>query len=273
MSPGKAVLASLLVVAAASPAAQADVGETPAPSPPQETAIAPPERTFLFTYDPSLPAQGHLVVSAGMGNVSRTGEERPVGAGEIMPAVGVEVGVVSRLSLYVDSAFTVWPQGTKGVSPFSVEAGPRILLTDPHSREFFVTLVPAWALDFWGNSALQLTAAFAWNYRILRVAASATASHTFQTGADPADVQATIGASVRLPLGFLVGLEGVVTDLEEIATPADEGGPSAFAGPTLGWSWEHRFQVVAGPAYGRAPSYTGDARTGLLARLAASAQF
>jgi hypothetical protein len=203
-----------------------------------------------------------------MGNVTRTGEQRPVGAGEIMPTVGAEVGILSRLSFYAEATGSVWAPGTRNVSPLSVEAGPRILLTDPRSRSFFLTLIPAYSLDFYGNSTFVLTAAFAWSYRILRVAASATASHTFQPGADPADLQATAGASVQLPLGFLAGVEGVVTDLEEIGTPGAEGGSSVFAGPTLGWGWLHRFQIVAGPAYGFGPNYTG-----LLVRAAASAQF
>jgi hypothetical protein len=93
-------------------------------------------------------------------------------------------------------------------------------------------------------------------------------SHTFQSDADAVDVFATAGASVRLPVGFRVGVEGVFSDLEELANPEAEGGASAFAGPTVGWEWNHRFQIVAGPAYGAGPNYTG-----LLGRVAASAQF
>jgi hypothetical protein len=223
---------------------------------------------FLFTDDPSIPAPGHVVVSAGVGSVTRTGEERPVGAGDAIPTTGAEIGILRRLSFAVDAGFVFWKPGSGNGSPVTVEAGPRILLTSPESRSLFFTLAPAYGLDFYGHSEILLNAAFAWTRGILRLAASATISHTFQDDADPLDVQASLGASVGLPLGFRVGLEGVVTDLEEIAGSEAEGGASAFAGPTLGWSWGHLFQIVAGPAYGFGPSYSG-----FLARAAASAQF
>jgi hypothetical protein len=45
----------------------------------------------------------------------------------------------------------------------------------------------------------------------------------------------------------------VATDLEEMAEPGAEGGPGAFAGPTIGWEWTHFLQLVAGPAFGVGP--------------------
>jgi hypothetical protein len=78
-----------------------------------------------------------------------------------------------------------------------------------------------------------------------------------------------VGAVIKLPLGFLVGVEGVVTDLEEIATAGAEGGSSAYAGPTVGWEWNHRFQVAFGPAYGGGPNYY----EGFIYRGTASARF
>jgi hypothetical protein len=187
-----------------------------------------------------------------------------------MPTLGAEIGVVPRLSFYVDTSVVFWGQPLKGNSPVSVEAGPRILLTDPRSRELLLTIEPAYGLNFTGNSTLLINVAFAWQTGILRLAASAIISHTFQSDADPADVQASAGASVSLPFGLLAGLEGVVTDLEEVGSPEAEGGASAFVGPTIGWGfgWEHRLQIVAGPAYGFGPNYSG-----FLGRASASAQF
>jgi hypothetical protein len=229
---------------------------------------APAERGFLFTPDPSLPAPGHVIVSAGIGSVTRTGEERPVGASDAIPTTGAEIGILRRVSFAVDTGFVFWKPGSGNGSPVTVEAGPRILLTSPESQNVFLTLAPTYGLDFYGHSEILLSAAFAWTSGIFRLAASALVSHTFQSDADPLDVQASLGATVGLPLGFRVGLEGVVTDLEEIAGAEAEGGSSAFAGPTLGWSWKHVFQIVAGPAYGFGPNYSG-----FLARAAASAQF
>jgi hypothetical protein len=230
---------------------------------------APPaERPFLFTPDPSLAAPLHVIVSAGMGNVTRTGEERPVGAGDIIPTLGAELGVLPRLSFYVDTGAVFWSAGTRYVSPVTLQAGGRILLTNPHNASFLLTLQPSYGLDFYGNNTALLNVAFAWNTELVRVAASGTVSHTFQSDADPVDVEASLGAALTIPLGFRVGLEGVVTDLEEIADAEAEGGSSAYAGPTVGWEWEHRFQIVAGPAYGVGPNYSG-----FMGRVAASAQF
>jgi hypothetical protein len=82
--------------------------------------------------------------------------------------------------------------------------------------------------------------------------ASFMGSHTLQTGSDPVDLQATLGATYGLPLGFKIGAEAVISDLEEIVTPGAEGGSSAFAGPSVGWQWD-RIQVVCGPAFGVTP--------------------
>ncbi len=231
--------------------------------------IPPAERPFLFTTDPSLPAPGHVIVSVGMGNITQnTGEERPIGSGSVLPTAGVEVGLLDRLSFFVDTGYVFWSSGTTNVSPVTLDVGAHILLTNPTSKEFHLALKASYGLDFYGNSTLLMNAALAWNSGILRVVASGLASHTFQSDADSVDVTATVGASVKLPLGFLVGAEGVVTDLEEIANPEAEGGASAFAGPTVGWEWNHFFQVVAGPGFGGGPNYSGT-----LFRLAASAQF
>jgi hypothetical protein len=212
------------------------------------------ERPFLFTVDPSLPAPFHAVLTAGMGNVTKTGEERPVGAGQIVPTLGVEYGLLSRLSLYAEGGVAFVQAGNPGQlsSPVIFEGGAHILLTDPSSRTWRVSLRPEYFYDFDGSSTLSLTATGAWYYRKVRVVASFQASHTFQTDADGVDLQATLGALYELPYGFRVGLEGVVSDLEEIVTPAAEGGSSAFAGPTVGWEYG-RFQIVAGPAFGVTP--------------------
>ncbi|HTO42503.1 MAG TPA: hypothetical protein VML56_00340, partial [Burkholderiales bacterium] len=139
----------------------------------------------------------------------------------------------------------------------SFEGGIHVLLTDPTSRTWRFSLRPSYSYDFNGASTINLTATGAWNRQRFRVAASVTGSHTFRTDADELDVQATLGATYSLPLGFRVGLEGVVADLEESASPGAEGGLSAFAGPTMGWEWS-RFQIVAGPAFGIAPGSTRD---------------
>jgi hypothetical protein len=258
----------------AQPAAAPDPQLQPTPEAsasltPPAPAIPPPERPFVFTTDPSLPEPGHVIVSVGLGNVTKTGEERPAGPGStIIPTAGVEVGALSRLSAYLDTGIVFWA-GAPNTSPVTLDTGVRILLTSPTSQHFHLVLQPSYGLDYLGNSTALLNATFAYNYGILRTIVSATASHTFQSGADPVDVEATAGAVVKLPYGFLVGAEAVVTDLEEIASAEDEGGSSAYAGPTVGWEWNHRFQITFGPAYGGGPNYY----QGFVFRGAASAHF
>ena len=162
-------------------------------------AAPPPERAYLYTLDPSLPAPGHVIVSAGMGNVTRTGEERPSGAGEIIPTAGIEVGALPRLSFYVDTGAIFWSSGTRFVSPVTLQTGARILLTPPGETAVLLTLEPSYGLDFYGNNTALLSASFAWNVDRLRLAASGTMSHTFQGGAEPVDVEASVGATVRIP--------------------------------------------------------------------------
>jgi hypothetical protein len=233
-------------------------------------AANPPERPFLFNVDPSLPAPGDVLVTAGMGNVTRTGEERPIGAGQLIPTLGAEVGLLSRLSVYADGGVAFAAPGASLPSPVTLEAGAHVLLTDPASRNLRFAIQASYGFDFTGASSLKFNATLAWNYRILRVIASVTGSHTFQPDADPIDLAASLGASVQLPAGFRAGAEFVATDMEEIADPGAEGGPAAFAGPTAGWEWKDRLQLVAGPAIGVGP---GTRNAALFGRAAATVRF
>lgn len=230
-----------------------------------------PERGLLFAVEPSVPDPLHGLVSVGMGNVARTGEERPVGSGPVFPTLGAEVGLLSRLSVYADGGAVVIQSGNPGqlASPFILDTGFHVLLTDPTSRMWRLSLRPSYSYDVTAASTLNLTATLGWYYENVRIVSSFQGSHTLQPGADAIDLQTTLGASYSLPLGFRVGVEGVVSDLEEIVTPGAEGGSSAFAGPTAGWEGE-RFQVVAGPAFGVTPGALNDAflfRAAIVVRL------
>jgi hypothetical protein len=263
--------------AAPAPASEPQAQPTPevsANATPAGPAIPPPERPFVFTTDPSLPEPGHVIVSAGLGNVTKTGEERPSGPGStLIPTAGVEVGALSRMSVYLDTGFVFWA-GAANTSPVTLDTGVRVLLTNPTSQSFHLILQPSYGLDYNGNSTVLLNSTFAYNYSFFRAVASMTISHTFQSDADPFDLEATVGAVAKVSLGasagnLLFGVEGVVTDLEEIATAGAEGGSSAYAGPTVGWEWNHRFQISFGPAYGGGPNYY----QGFVFRGAASAHF
>lgn len=238
----------------------------PAPAPPPDVAVDgnptrpnPPERGFLFAVEPSVPDQWHAVVGMGVGNVSRTGEERPVGAAQGFPTLGAEVGILSRVSLYAEGGAVVIQDGNPGglASPFILDTGVHILLTNPNSRMWRLSLRPSASYDVTGAWTSNVTATLGWYYQNFRVVGSAMGSHTFQEGADDVDLQATLGATYALPLGFRVGVEGVVSDLEEVFGTGAEGGASAFAGPTAGWEWG-RVQLVAGPAFGVTPGALTD---------------
>jgi hypothetical protein len=246
----------------ATPEATEGASTNPTPDAPLtdgSTRSNPPERGFLFAVEPSVPDPGHAVVSLGMGNVARTGEERPVGSGQVFPTLGGEVGLLSRLSLYAEGGVVVIQDGNPGQlsSPFMLDTGAHILLTDPNSRMWRLSVRPSVSYDVTGAWTGNFTGTLAWNYQSFRVATSVMGSHTFQNGSDPVDLQATLGATYALPLGFRVGVEGVVSDLEELMQPGAEGGASAFAGPTAGWAWG-RVQLVAGPAFGITPGALSD---------------
>src|SRR5580658_10102766 len=150
---------TLLAVGSLSQTALADAApETNAPAPPEPITSPPtepatdttisdakpnvPERGFLFVVEPSVPDPLHAVVSVGMGNVARTGEERPVGSGPVFPTLGAEVGLLPRLSVYAEGGAVVIQSGNPGqlASPFILDAGFHVLLTDPTSRMWRLSL-------------------------------------------------------------------------------------------------------------------------------------
>jgi hypothetical protein len=263
--PGRhALLAVLLAMSAGVAQARAEEEVTPEAAaqaqPAGQQPSNPAERGFLFTVDPSLPAPGHVAATAGMGNVTRSSEERPVGAGQLVPTLGAELALLPRLSVYAEGGAAFVQAGNPGQihSPFLFEAGAHILLTNPTSQTWQLSLRPSYGYDFTGTSFFTLVATGGFSAGGFRVVASLQGSHTFESEADPLDVQATAGATYALPYGLRAGIEGVVADLEEIADRGAEGGVSAFAGPTLGWELG-RFQVVAGPAFGVTPGALHDA--------------
>ena len=99
------------------------------------TGFNVPERGFLFAVEPSLPDPFHVVLTGGLGNVSRTGEERPVGSGKAFPTLGVEAGLLSRLSVYAEGGVVVIEPGNPGqlASPFILDTGFHILSQTPRA--------------------------------------------------------------------------------------------------------------------------------------------
>jgi hypothetical protein len=252
LAGGSVVFAAVVLVAAATAPAQEAI-----PLPEASTSIVDqvrPEpgldRPFLFVVDPSLPAPGHVIASAGLGNVARTGEVRPIGAGQLIPTAGFEVGALSRLSVYGEAEFAFDSAGSAPPANAGFEVGTHVLLTDPRSRNFRAAMQASFGRDLSAMSKVLVNATAAWDIERLRVAASLTGFHDFGTGTDPIDLNGAVAASYLLPASFRLGAELAAQDLEEIGAAKAEGGTSAFVGPSLGYELAQRFQVVAGPAFG-----------------------
>ena len=216
---------------------------------------------FLYMRDPSIPAPGQVAVTLGVGNVTRSGEERPAGAGPIVPTLGAEIGIVGRLSLFTDVGLESAP-GVEA-SPLTADAGLHLIVSDPDARDLRLAVEASIGREL-GASVTRVAATVAWRRDLVLVAASLVLSHSFQPGADALDLGGTFAATLALPHGFRVGGELVVSDLEELVDPEDEGGASAFAGPTLGWARGTAFEIVGGPAFGLGPGTAGLLALGLI---------
>lgn len=247
---------ALLALCALSGVALADdTSPTPdVPPPPSTPPVRSPERGFLFAVEPVLPDPGHVVLTEGVGNISRTGEARPAGAGTMFPTVGAEVGLLPRLSLFAEGGAVFIQTGNPGglAQPFLAEGGAHILITAPGSRTWQLAVRPSYSVDFNDQSTVNLAGTLGWRYGNFKAVSSFMASHTFRNEhsdpddpPDAVDLQATLGATYGLPWGFRLGVEGVWEDIEETGKRGAEGGTSGFVGPTAGWGWD-RLQLVAG---------------------------
>ena len=242
------VLGTGIVLGMAAPARAAPDTVFATVSAPTVTA-PPPERPFLFIEDPSLPQPGHVLFSGGLGNVTQSGELRPVGGGPLVPNAGAEVGISPRVSVFARGDASFNGGGQNSQTRLGFEAGAHLLLTQPGvSRPLRLALQGGLGRDVNGAAVARLAAVGSWDQGPVRLAASVTASHDFNGAADGVDVTGALAASLRVRGGFRAGAELVVQDLEESFGPAKEGGATGFAGPTLGWEWRHSLQFVAGPA-------------------------
>jgi hypothetical protein len=225
-------------------------------------------RPYLFFTDPSLPAPAHVIVGVGLGSISQTGEARPVGAGPLIPTFSAEVGLLSRLSLFVGGEVVFNAAGQTTQTNFGFEAGAHILLTDPRSQDIRIALQAAAGSDLSGQFNMQLNVAAVWDIQRLRLGASLSGAHDFVEDADALDVNGVLAVSYLLPFDLRLGVESIAQDMEEIFNAEAEGGATVYVGPTLGWELAHRFEIVVGPMFG---CTTGSSQ--VLARGAASILF
>jgi hypothetical protein len=225
-------------------------------------------RPYLFFTDPSLPAPLHVILGVGLGSLTHTGEDRPAGAGPLLPTFNAEIGLLPRLSIYAQGELAYNEPGQAADTNFGVVVGAHILLTDPRSQNVRVALQAAGGTDFSGQFNILLNVAAAWDIEHLRLAASLTGSHYFTDESDALDVNGTLAVSYLLPLDFRLGVESIAQDMEELFQAGAETGTTVYVGPTVGWELAHRFEIVIGPMFG---CTTGSAS--VLARGAASVLF
>ena len=105
-----------------------------------------PAVPVLHRPEPPRPAARHRGGRSGQ-HLGWTGEARPVGAGPLIPTFSAEVGLSSRLSLFVGGEVAYNAPGETTQTNFAFTAGAHILLTDPRSHDFRVALQAAAGSD------------------------------------------------------------------------------------------------------------------------------
>jgi hypothetical protein len=216
------------------------------------------ERPFLYASDPGLPPPFHSTFGTSTSYSSSGAALRPLGASfdrqGLVQSIGAEVAVAQRLSLAAAGYLT--PSVADGsLSQFAVQAGARVLLTDPRARGVKLTLSAGALRDFrpdWGGYA-ELSGSR--DLGALRLAATAHAEKMFGPGRDAIDVYGVVGASYRVLSGFRLGVEYVAQDLEEGFDAAGaEGGMRQFVGPNASINLDPRWILTGGPALGIGPN-------------------
>jgi hypothetical protein len=215
------------------------------------------ERPFLYLSDPGLPPPLHATFGTSTSYSSSGAALRPLGARfdrqGLVQSVGAEVAVAARLSLAANG-FIASQANDGTASQVAVQAGARVLLTDPRARQVRLTLAAGALRDFrpdWGGYA-ELSGST--DLGALRFAATAHAEKMFGPSRDAIDLYGVLGASLRVLPGFRLGVEYVAQDIEEAFGTGDEGGPRQFVGPNASFNLDPRWVLSGGPALGIGPS-------------------
>lgn len=227
---------------------------------------APLEQPWLYMQDTRLPAPKQLVAGYALAFSSSAGAIRPVPGHfdqeGVVHTIGLQAGVVPRLTLY-GTALVAQPIGHSDVGSVAVQAGARVLFTDPRAQHLRVMGEVAFLREFGADLGVVAQLTGSYDVGRVRLATTVHAEHLFARGRDPIDLYAVVGASVKLHRIVRVGAEYVVQDLEEAGDDHAEGGVRHYIGPDVALAlFRNHLLVTAGSAVqlARAP--------GVLARAA-----
>ncbi len=284
-APLLAFLLPVLVIAASAAPARADDGSLPdQPKPDDAASKHAIDRTWLYADDARVPAPMTVIA---MTNLSYTG----VGASPTrvdspypntyngfagntaqpgaMIGVGGEVGLLPRLSIVAMGQMGFGGENNVPSPSAGAIAGLRLQLLPPEWQHTHLVVSGGYLREAWagpvfdddtgkwlpgapnGDNGAWVQAAFSGDIQRLRVASTIHGEHVFWNGRDPLDVMVSLGASYRVAGAFRLGAEYVGQDLEEVVSPAAEGGARHFVGPTASLQLlQDRLTMVAGPAVG-----------------------
>lgn len=278
-------LLPVLVIAASTAPARADDGSLPdQPKPDDAASKHAIDCTWLYGDDARVPAPMTVIA---MTNLSYTG----VGASPTrvdspypntyngfagntaqpgaMIGVGGEVGLLPRLSVVAMGQMGFGGEDNVPSPSAGAIAGLRLQLLPSEWQHTHLVVSGGYLREAWsgpvfnddtgkwlpgapnGDNGAWVQAAFSGDIQRLRLATTFHGEHVFWNGRDPLDVMVSLGASYRVAGAFRLGAEYVGQDLEEIASPAAEGGARHFVGPTASLQLlQDRLTMVAGPAVG-----------------------
>lgn len=215
---------------------------------------APVERPFLYLVDPTLPRPMHVIAGYSAGYASSSAATRPLAAtahrGGLVNELRLEGGLHERVAPFATGMLAP-PHAGERSARAALQAGLRVLVTDPASRGFRLALSAAYLRDFQSASGGFARATASYEVGRLRLASMLHTERTFADESDPIDFYAVAGASYRVLDSLRVGAEYVAQDIEGAWEHNEaEGGIRHFAGADLAWSYNDRLLLTAGPAFG-----------------------
>ncbi len=232
----------------------------------QTRAPARVERPFLYLVDPTLPRPMHVIASYSAGYSSADAATRPLaateGRGGLVNELRLEGGLHERLAPFVTGMLAPPTAGEQSART-ALQAGFRVLVTDPSSQGFRLALSAAYDRDFRSTNGAFARVTASYDVGRLRLASMVHTEKMFSADRDQIDLYAVAGTSYRVLDSLRVGAEYVAQDIEGAWEAHEtEGGIRHFVGADLAWSFEQRLLLTAGPAFGlgsRSPRLLGRA--------------
>jgi hypothetical protein len=226
------------------------------------------DQPFLYLTDPHDLAARQARAGYALAFSSSAGAIRPIpghfDAEGVVHSLSLDAGLTSRWGLF-GSAMIAQAIGHTEVGSVAVQAGARVLLTNPRNPHFSLALRGGLLLEFSNDLGAvgELTAAY--DLGRLRLAASLHAEHIFASRRDPIDVYAVAGASVRVASMVRLGAEYVVQDLEAaFENDEAEGGARHYLGPDVALALFHARVLVTAGAAAQVASHGGVLARGAL---------